>query len=783
MKSLRYQQKAEDELMNKTIDLLRVPGTRKKLVFIAPTGSGKTVMASEMLRMLNVELQEDANAPCNEVAYIWIAPNKLHEQSYFKMKSYFTETMELHPVIFDDLDHSVSGFIQPDDILFINWESINRVNTLMARETEMSSSLYNIAQRTQEEQGIPIIVIIDEEHLFAGRQANRSEQVLQRINPKVEIRISATPITRSDYQVSVLRENVIAEQMIKRGVVLNPALSFDNPNNTLNQHLIDNALKKRDELAEAYRALGVNINPLLLIQLPNDSSETMSAEDTTIRNEVEQYLEQKNITVTNAKLAIWLSGEKKNLDGIEDFDNLTDVLLFKQAIAMGWDCPRAAVLLIFRKIESFTFTAQTVGRILRMPEQKFYDDDRLNMGYVYTNLSKNIIEIVREDMDYISSFHAVRRENLCNVSLKSEYRENPAINRKRLGSDFKRHLTRFIEKEWGVTNTMPLFTGNLQKPFDNDNVSYKDIENSQLKNREAVGKLLAFKIKGLSIDLVEGVPLTGDIGRIVVQDKAEYTQSLQEINKLYNDFCSKLIGTKFEKVSVTTLGYVLKDVLGNLFGLQESDIAKFVLNPNNSPKFEDVIVKALDEYLDMLIKKQKEKIEKSFVQYDWEVPADRLYSESSHRVREDVEKHALIPFVEQINASNPEVRFTTFLEAHKEYIDWWYKNGDSGKQNYAISYRNFKGVKSLFYIDFVVRMKNGQVFLFDTKSKESDRDAVEKHNALIDYIHSEQNTDKHLLGGIIIEQNSNWKYCQTKIKDTTNLLEWKNFYPEECVNV
>ncbi len=782
MKSLRYQQEAVNELVNKTIDLLRVPGKRKKLVFTAPTGSGKTVMASEMLRMLNVELQENANTPCSEVAYIWIAPNKLHEQSYFKMKSYFTETMELRPVIFDDLDHSVSGFIQPNDILFINWESINKDNALMARETEMSSSLYDIAQRTQEEQGIPIIVIIDEEHLFAGRQANRSEQVLQRINPKVEVRISATPITHSDYQVSVLRENVIAEQMIKKGVVLNPALNFDNPNITLNQHLIDNALKKRDELAEAYRALGVNINPLLLIQLPNDSSEAMSAEDTTIRNEVEQYLEQKNITVTNAKLAVWLSGEKKNLDGIEELDNLTDVLLFKQAIAMGWDCPRAAVLLIFRKIESFTFTAQTVGRILRMPEQKFYDDDRLNKGYVYTNLSKNIIEIVRDDMDYISSFHAVRRDNLNNVQLKSEYRENPAVNRKRLGSDFKRHLTQVIEREWGVKNTKTLFSGNFQKTFDNDNVSYKDIENSQMKNREAVERLLTFKIKDLSISVVEGVQLTDEIGQIAVNDKAEYKRSSQEINKLYNDFCSKLIGSKFEKVSVTTLGYVLKEVLENLFGLQESDIAKFVLNPNNSPKFEDVIANALDEYLEKLIKKQKEKIEKSFVQYDWEVPADRLYSESSHRVREDVENHALVPFVEQMNASNPETRFTAFLENHKEYIDWWYKNGDSGKQNYAISYTNFRGIKSLFYIDFVVRMKNGQVFLFDTKSKESDRDAVEKHNALIDYIHSEQNADKHLLGGIIIEQNSNWKYSQTKIKDTANLSEWKNFYPEEWAN-
>ena len=189
--------------------------------------------------------------------------------------------------------------------------------------------------------------------------------------------------------------------MIKQGVVLNPALNFTDPNGSLNQHLVSLALKKREELAEAYRKIGVHINPLLLIQLPNDKDK-MDKDDESIKEEVMQYLDTiKNINVDNGKLAIWLSNEKENLDGIEKPDNLTEVLLFKQAIALGWDCPRAAVLLIFRKIESFTFTAQTVGRILRMPEQHFYEDDRLNWGYVYTNLSKDIIKIVQDDMDYM----------------------------------------------------------------------------------------------------------------------------------------------------------------------------------------------------------------------------------------------------------------------------------------------------------------------------------------------------------------------------------------------
>lgn len=92
---------------------------------------------------------------------------------------------------------------------------------------------------------------------------------------------------------------------------------------------------------------------------------------------------------------------KENLAGLERPDNMTQVLLFKEAIALGWDCPRAAVLLIFRKLQSDQFTIQTVGRILRMPEQKHYPKEQLNIGYVYTDIAKDKIQIVTADSDYI----------------------------------------------------------------------------------------------------------------------------------------------------------------------------------------------------------------------------------------------------------------------------------------------------------------------------------------------------------------------------------------------
>ena len=49
MKELKFQQKAVRKLVDETIDLLRLSGHRKTLIFKAPTGAGKTVMASQML--------------------------------------------------------------------------------------------------------------------------------------------------------------------------------------------------------------------------------------------------------------------------------------------------------------------------------------------------------------------------------------------------------------------------------------------------------------------------------------------------------------------------------------------------------------------------------------------------------------------------------------------------------------------------------------------------------------------------------------------------------------
>ena len=771
-------------MVENTVNLLGLNGNRRQVVLKAPTGAGKTVMASEMLATLTEELQSRSDLPFRQVAFIWIAPNKLHQQSYFKMKNFFTETKLLKPVMFDELDQS-DGIIHQGEVLFVNWESINSKNNLIVRDNEQGLSLYDIARKTREE-NIPIIVVIDEEHLFWTKTADKSKAVLEKINAKVEIRISATPKTKPEYLVNIDRQEVIREEMIKEGVLLNPDVTSGYANDiALNEHLINKALEKRQQIADAYKKEGVNINPLLLIQLPNDTTDAMTADDTKIMEQVVQYLDvMQGINTDNHRLAVWLSKQKTNLEDIERNDNLTEVLLFKQAIALGWDCPRAAVLLIFRKLTSDTFTVQTVGRILRMPEQRFYCNPLLNKGYVYTDISKDKIQIVADDMDYLHKavLQAVRRNNLDNVQLVSYYEVRRSADRNRLGPDFRKVLTKTFEDMWTTTTplTIPFLFEDEGEESDYQQI---DVQSTIAKNRQAAERQrIRLDVKNVNIEIPADIFFQNDVNTTIeTGQKAKFTRTAGEVDRVYIDWCRQMLSGYEKAHSTGVLANYLLEAMENLFELFETEAKKVVLYHENRPKFADVVSRALDRYSRQLEKRQQEAKKRSFEQYEWEVPEDRTYTEENHVIKDKMEDHALLPFIELRTASTPEQEFALFLESHRDSIDWWYKNGDSGREHYAVAYTNSQGDKSLFYVDFVIKMNNGQVFLFDTKTENSDPDAPQKHNALLDYMQNEENSPKHLQGGIIvhdINHSGNWLYSPLPIDNTYDTQGWDAFFPD-----
>ena len=788
MKTLKYQQDAISELTDKTVKLLNLGGSRSKIVFEAPTGAGKTVMACQTLANIVDELRTRGNSRFKECAFIWFAPRKLHLQSYMSLKGAFGETRKLTPVMFDELDQSEG--IQPGEILFVNWESVNKEKNIMVRDSESSASLYEITRRTQEELGLPIVAVIDEEHMFWSNTADKTKAVLERINPAVELRISATPKTSfPDERTKVYRQDVIAAEMIKKEVVLNPEIEVSSTENetALNERLIKIALEKRNQIAEAYKAAGVEINPLLLIQLPNDKKESMTTEDEKVAEQVKTYLKYMcDITEENGKLAVWLSNEKSNLAGLENPNNLAQVLLFKEAIALGWDCPRAAVLLIFRKLQSDQFTIQTVGRILRMPEQKHYPNELLNVGYVYTDIAKEKIDIVTADAGYIlnDTLTAHRRANLCNVSLKSVYSERPNIERNYLGPDFRKVLYDTATDFWKLEQGAGLFSIAELASMRGDEDEYQPLpETDDLtinENRRRVQNSIRLDVKTINIEIPKNVHFQNEVQTLTVE-RAKFARTSGEIDGVFLAYIDGKGGQFERKGRTDKIASFLTELIADFFGIYETDAKKVVLYHENRPKFDRLLETALEKYArKRQVAAAKAAATRVYKEHDWEVPEQRVYDAETNQVA-PAENHALLPFIQLNTASKPEKEFVKFLEANSQYIDWWYKNGDSGKANYAIEYHKGEGgEKALFYVDFVIRMKNGHIYLYDTKSAGSDMFAADKHNALLEYIKINSTAEQPLFGGVILQKGSNWLYSPLPIENTTDTLNWDSFYPKQA---
>jgi len=785
-----YQRVAVNDLKRRVVKNLNRTGSRKKIVLQAPTGAGKTVIASAMLDELKAEVEQSGECHYDQVAFIWLAPNKLHIQSYRSLKNYFSETHNLRTMMFDEIDAS-EGYLRSGDILFLNWESINKENAVLRRDNEQNHNLSTLVRRTVE-QDIPIIVIIDEEHYYTGANARKSEEILKLINPKIEFRISATPITMNAELVQISREDVIEEEMIKKNVVLNPNIQSGEKFSqelTVNQQLLEKALRKRNELAKAYKAMGVNINPLLLIQLPNDSKEAMTNEDLTIRDEVTTYLDNtKNISVANEKLAIWLSDnkDKLNLQDITRMDSTVECLMFKQAIAKGWDCPRAAVLLIYRSISDVTFTIQTMGRILRMPEQRHYSDERLNVGYVYTNLSTDAITIALDEMDYIRKVNATQRDGLQNVTLPSSYYYGGKKEHHRLGYDFRRHLISVFTTCFNIEDALLNFNMGDDEQ-EGDDVLLKLFGGTATQEVEDDSKYGDNKLKvakyGIQVDVTKLyliVPRNlllanpDHQSRVEVVEKARLVRNEAECDAMFTQFCRAHVAPFQKFDSTPVLRGALLAFASEYLGMMENEAIRMYLAKANVSQWEDLIKRALVSYEKKLKDRAGEKTVAASIKHDglWTLPDCRSYTPDVYVNRDkEIMKHALRPFFEEIEASEPERHFARYID-RVEAVEWWYKNGDKGSEHFAVPYVDTGNRESLFYVDFIISTKDGTIWLLDTKSKGSDEEAPNKHKGLLKYIADLNAQGYRLRGGILIEDGSNWYYPELEINDTKDLTGW-----------
>jgi len=715
-----YQEKAVGKLKDLANELLD-RNVRETIILKAPTGSGKTVMVAEFIRQL-VNRRDDDKRIC----FIWAAPRQLHIQSKEKLDKHYDATRAIECKFFEDLNNNK---LSQDEILFLNWESINKKDNVYIRENEQERNLSKVLENTREE-GTKIVLVIDESHFTAKTETSRN--LINDINPDVILEVSATPHIHSFYNVVVEFEEVRKEGMIKNEIAINPELDKGKiSDKSPDEVVIECALNKRHELLQLLKKEKSEVNPLILIQLPDKKTGVIDRQEQIVGILRDQF----KITTDNGKLGIYLSEEKTNLENIEMPDNEVQVLIFKQAIALGWDCPRAYILVMFRDMQNMDFTIQTVGRIMRMPEFRYYEAEELNKGYVFTNLGD--IRITEEiAKDYITIYEAKRREDLyTNIDLNSIYLVRQR-EKTRLSGEFTKIFLEIAQK------------GGLHKKI-------------TIKPKALVTKIMVDgKIQVL--DKVQTVEHKGEI-----KFKLRAVELQHRFDLFIRGSCTPFAPADSQGRIRTAFYKFFEKIMKSE---DETFAQKVILGEENNQLFTDFINSAKEEYKRKVVEELSEQRETEHIV--WNVP--KLITYNSRYEEVAYKKSIMKPYFASVE-SVPEKEFIRLLEDQKNSVKWWFKNGESDKKYFAVKYSDDTGAERGFYVDFIIMTEDGRIGLFDTKSGITAKVAKEKAEALAKYITTQnQKFKKKLWGGIVLFKDGSCRYNDSENYnyDEHNLKEW-----------
>lgn len=728
-------------------NLLKKCAEHTEIVLTAPTGSGKTVMVSKFI----VEyLDENPNT-----VFLWLCPGDggLEKQS---QESFRNVTSGIH-------DGDVYSFINDSDpqgkVFFINWDKINRNSNVVLREGEKNDLMSKVLYCHRNK--VDIVMLIDEEHKYQ-KTAN---EYIGNIQPKHVLRISATPMSKGDAEVNVTDDEVISAELIATGISINNGVSKaieDNNNLDDDLLLISLANEKRKEIEKEYKERGIKVKPMVLIQFPNGSEEWIDRVKDALANLDGGYTE------TSGLVTSWFSGNHPDKpDEIKKLDGQYAFLLFKQAIATGWDCPRAKILVKLREGGTERFNVQTVGRIRRMPERKHYDCELLDNCYLYT-LDKEFTEGLTNSLS--NSFYTYSyklKDNFDNVTLTKE-----ALD----GSD------RYSVNPEAVVQV-------IRKRILDD----CDINNDGKLDKKEMEKSKGYVFGNvLKTSAIEGVArTTHDMMKLNSVFAGEH-----EINNHRDGFIirdakrkiSRAIGID-EEISNNALR-VLFAPMNMQFSLQSKEENDFeyqnkLLDTMTLQEYNAFLVNNRDKLVEVFNEISADSLgeleETEIKCVEWKIPNEQYYKQHktivsnkimSKNTFKDYGNNILLP----PNRTVSEIAFEEWCE-QSDIVKWCYNNGDKGNEFFSIIYRKaFR--RNNFYPDYIIKLNSGDIWIIEAKggmsqdgtSNNIDSYAPRKFEALKEYSDRKENIKwgfVRAVGNQIYISNTQW------VEDVTNNNVWK----------
>lgn len=727
-----YQRIASDTLIQKTKTAFASPGKRKEIFLKAITGAGKTVIMADYINRVFEEFEIRGQ----DVAVVWmsIGTGGLHMQSYGALRN----TLPIHIQMFDSNDFRSQQALAKEQMIVLNWEALRK----MKFEEDGETPIYeNLIMKDGEKISLPkffehtrnnnvkLIMIIDEAHI--GIQAptktdqHRTKIIKNEIDPTLVINVTATPKFAEEFDkrdiIEVDTQAVIQEGRIKRGVRIDDTIDTSNDDKSFVKRAIMNAVAKQKELRQAYIDTGNrHLNPLCILQIPN------ATQGEVMKKLVEETLAEQGYSYAKENLAEIVSDTGTNMETIRDTNSRVSFIIAKQAISTGWDVPRAQILVKLRDTQSPVFDAQTLGRILRMPDGRkdgdpksdtylFFTDDRLNYGYVYTDKDYTIsVDEYQAIFPVVKHLKEAFKEDVLSLTLPSHtlIREREMIRDKILRRDIEALVETFYDES--VTDFETLTATISAGEYRTDELEIETTIIAQ-KNLRLVNEDVLF----LSEEL------------------------LQQIAKPY--------------VDVDRLKRELNRALSSYYGEDILSIRKWILA--NAEKVSAVMSEMNQrkaQELNLLATRSSEPF---------------TFPESSFSnakiVTSGYEKCA---YTKQAPSRyDTEKAFEKFLE-ESDNVLWWIKNADSGQEGLSLYYEDPTNQrKRLFFPDYVIRYTDGSLGIQEVKARPDldEANTLAKKYVLQGYLRDQsRKLEFELYGGVVYMTKSTSKSDYTVDKAT-----------------
>lgn len=403
-----YQKDAVADLLGEVEDAWESFAKRGKLSAVAlsaPTAAGKTVIAAGLLELLYDG--DEQTAPRPDLTVLWVTDDpSLNEQTKRKMLKASTG---IHPrqlvKVTNSLDQEV---LDKGKVYFVNIQQLGKgATSYNAVGNGRQYSLWQTIANTIIQRPGDFLIVVDEAHKGTKGSGNGGKTIIQEITDgaggklppaPVVLAITATPDNfikamtaagnRALSQVPVDPARVQASGLIKDKIGLNHPTESQPGDATL----LEMAVEELQEFSSLWSDYSKQqseplVEPILVVQVRAGASDKdLAVILATLKNSwdvldgpaVAHAFQEHTTLNINAQAVRYLAPQD-----IQE-DERVRVVLFKEALTTGWDCPRAEVLVSFRAANDATYIAQLVGRMVRTPlAKRITTDDVLNTVGLY----------------------------------------------------------------------------------------------------------------------------------------------------------------------------------------------------------------------------------------------------------------------------------------------------------------------------------------------------------------------------------------------------------------